>query len=432
MKKYETYKPSGIEWIDEIPSHWENVSIKWISKIFAGGTPSKDKEEYWYNGSIPWLNSGTVNQGLITEPSEFITELGFEKSSAKWIPKGALVIALAGQGKTKGIVAQLGFDATCNQSMAAIIPQREVQSRYLLYWLQSNYQNIRNLGGGDLRDGLNLDMIGSIKSIIPSEQEQTAIAHYLDRKTTEIDELIADKKHLLTLYEEEKTALINQAVTKGVDPNAKMKDSGIEWLGKIPEHWEVKRLKYVASINDEVLTEKTDEDFEIEYVEISGVKSGIGIVETSNYRFKDAPSRARRIVRDGDLLVSTVRTYLKSIAKVDNPANNLIASTGFAVVRPRNIDSDYSGYLFYTEPLIGEIISRSVGVSYPAINSSDIGDISIPIPPLDEQQSIVHHIETECARIDTKVGKTEKLISLLEEYRTALISEVVTGKVKVV
>nr|MCU0402315.1 restriction endonuclease subunit S [Algoriphagus sp.] len=243
MKTYDSYKDSNIEWTGEIPSHWREISIKWICKIFSGGTPSKNIDEYWLNGTIPWLNSGSVNQGFITEASEYISEIGFQNSSAKWIPKNALVIALAGQGKTKGTVAQLGFEATCNQSMAAIIPQKDLNPRFLLYWLQSNYQNIRNLGGGDLRDGLNLEMIGSIKSPIPIEKEQSAIASYLDQKTAEIEELIADKKRLLELYEEEKTAVINQAVTKGINPDAPMKDSGIEWLGEIPEHWDMKKLK---------------------------------------------------------------------------------------------------------------------------------------------------------------------------------------------
>ncbi|CAN5543493.1 hypothetical protein BH23BAC1_BH23BAC1_45820 [soil metagenome] len=156
------------------------------------------------------------------------------------------------------MVAQLGFDSTCNQSMAAIIPLRKIQPRYLLYWLNSNYQNIRNLGGGDLRDGLNLDMIGSIKCPIPGDLEQTAIATYLDRKTADIDELIADKKRLLGLYEEEKTAIINPAVTKGINPDVQMKDSGIEWLGEIPEHWDVKRFDFLFSFSRGLSITKAD------------------------------------------------------------------------------------------------------------------------------------------------------------------------------
>ena len=222
MRKYDSYKDSGIEWIGEIPEHWDSVSLKWIASIYSGGTPSKNKPEYWNDGTIPWLNSGEVNQGDIREASEYITEEALSDSSAKWIPEKSLVMALAGQGKTKGMVAQVQFRTTCNQSLGVIVPNKKIDNRFLMYWLRKNYQNIRNLGGGDKRDGINLEMIGSIKTPITTPEEQTAIANYLDRKTTEIDELIADKKRLLELYEEEKTSIINQAVTKGINPNVPM------------------------------------------------------------------------------------------------------------------------------------------------------------------------------------------------------------------
>lgn len=116
-QKYAEYKDSGFEWADKLPVHWNSVHLKWISTIYAGGTPSKTIESYWENGTIPWINSGAVNQTYILEPSTYITKAAYENSSAKWIPKKALVMALAGQGKTKGMVAQLGIDTTCNQSM---------------------------------------------------------------------------------------------------------------------------------------------------------------------------------------------------------------------------------------------------------------------------------------------------------------------------
>lgn len=207
---------------------------------------------------------------------------------------------------------------------------------------------------------------------------------------------------------------------------AKYKDSGVAWIGNIPEYWNLKKLKFTASINDESLPETTNEFYELEYVEISNVKSGIGILETEKYFFKDAPSRARRIVRDGDVIVSTVRTYLKSIAKINNPPNNLIASTGFAVVRPRLIDSGFTGFLFYSEFLIGEIISLSTGVSYPAINASQIGCINIPIPPLEEQKSIAAYLDRKTAEIDELIAQKQRLIALYEEEKTAIINEAVT------
>jgi len=204
------------------------------------------------------------------------------------------------------------------------------------------------------------------------------------------------------------------------------KDSGVEWIGAVPYGWDVKRLKYLVSINDEALPETTNDNFEMEYVDISNVKSEIGILGTETYSFNKAPSRARRIVRDGDIIVSTVRTYLKSIAKIDNPPNNIIVSTGFAVVRPIQVQSSFVGFLFYSELLIGEIISRSTGVSYPAINASEIGDVFIPIPIAKEQTAIANYLDRKTAEIDQLIAQKERLLSLYEEEKTAIINQAVT------
>lgn len=205
------------------------------------------------------------------------------------------------------------------------------------------------------------------------------------------------------------------------------KDSGVEWLGAIPQLWHIVRIKSVASCNDDVLSEDTEDDYEIEYIEISGVDAARGIVERSTLRFSDAPSRARRCVQDGDVLVSTVRTYLRAIAPVDQPPHNLIVSTGFAVIRPRSVHSRFLSYVFRSEFLIGEIISRSVGVSYPAINASDIMALHFAAPALlEEQSAIANFLDRETGKIDALVAEQEKLIELLKEKRQAVISRAVT------
>ena len=210
-------KPSGVEWLGDTPEHWNKASLKWISIRYSGGTPDKTIQEYWEDGSIPWLNSGSVNDSYITRPSEYITEEAYKNSSAKWIPKGALVIALAGQGKTKGMVAQLGFRTTCNQSMAAIIPDNRVNARMLYWWITKNYSNLRNLAGGDARDGLNLEMIGSIPIPIPPLSEQQAIADFLDRETGKIDSLVSKVETAIEKLKEYRTSLISSAVTGKID-----------------------------------------------------------------------------------------------------------------------------------------------------------------------------------------------------------------------
>ena len=204
------------------------------------------------------------------------------------------------------------------------------------------------------------------------------------------------------------------------------KDSGVEWLGNVPAHWELKRLKFSASINDEALPETTDPDMYLSYVDIGSVHPIRGIDSMAEMAFEDAPSRARRIVRDGDTIISTVRTYLRAVAAIRNPVPNTIVSTGFAVVRPRSVSPSFISYVLSEQGFIEAIMARSVGVSYPAINASEIGMLSIPLPPLSEQRAIAAFLDRETEKIDTLVAKKRTLIERLKEERTALITHTVT------
>lgn len=187
------------------------------------------------------------------------------------------------------------------------------------------------------------------------------------------------------------------------------------------------RLKYAATINDEALSESTDADFELAYIDIGNVDSQGRVHDIVNYRFEDAPSRARRIVRDGDVIISTVRTYLQAIAPVETPPDNLIVSTGFAVVRPSNLlDHRFCKYALRANKFLWEVESRSTGVSYPAINASDLGDIKISLPEVSAQRLIANYLDRETARIDGLITEKERMLALLEEKRAALISRVVT------
>lgn len=205
------------------------------------------------------------------------------------------------------------------------------------------------------------------------------------------------------------------------------KDSGVEWLGDIPSHWSATRINALATLNDETLSESTDLELEIEYVDIGSVSLAGGIERTESLIFSNAPSRARRIVRDGDVLVSTVRTYLKAIAPVISPVPNLVASTGFAVVRPKS--GQHSGYLKYglqVEAFVHQVIARSNGVSYPAINASDLARIPLWTPPFAEQRAIASFLDRETAKIDALIAEQEKLLALLAEKRQVTISHAVT------
>lgn len=204
------------KWIGQIPEHWDMYRLRFISKIYAGGTPDRKCKEYWENGTIPWINSGAVNQVNIVTPSEYITEMGYRNSSANYIPKNSLVMALAGQGKTKGMVAYTSIETTCNQSMAAIVP-KDYDYKFLFYWLSANYQNIRNMTGGDNREGLNLVILSSIPCPKLPINEQREIALYLDKETLKIDNLILKQNQLIEKLKEYRSSIISHAVTGKID-----------------------------------------------------------------------------------------------------------------------------------------------------------------------------------------------------------------------
>ncbi len=205
------------------------------------------------------------------------------------------------------------------------------------------------------------------------------------------------------------------------------KDSGVEWLGEVPGEWKVVPLKAVSTHNDDVLEESTAPDTEIAYVDISSVDGVNGIKTTETMLFAAAPSRARRRVKHGDVIVSTVRTYLKAIARIREPEENLIVSTGFAVIRPRgDLVHDFLGHLVSAGFFVEQVIARSTGVSYPAINASELVAIPVPVPPLPEQTQIAAFLDRETAKIDALVAEQRSLTDLLKEKRQAVISHAVT------
>ncbi len=262
--------------------------------------------------------------------------------------------------------------------------------------------------------------------------EQNIIIKYLADKTAQIDALIEKKQRMIELLKEYRTAVITHAVTKGLNPNVKMKDSGIEWIGEIPEGWEVKPLKHVVLINCISLPETTVPGYKLRYIDIGNVEHGKIINQPQELIFSEAPSRARRIVKQGDTIVSTVRTYLKAIAFIDSQEENLIVSTGFAVLSDSTfLLPKFAFYIVSAQKIVDTICAMSVGVNYPAITATDLGTISVWYPNKGEQTSIASYLDRKTQQIDALIEKKQRMIESLQEYRTALISNAVTGKIDV-
>ena len=210
-------KDSGIEWLGQIPTHWGVTRVGYFSKVVNGSTPSRNNSSYWTNGVIPWISSGKVNDYIIDEPSEYISEEAFAKSSLQIIPNGALLIGMVGQGKTRGLSARLNIDATINQNLAAIIPNDRIDVRFLHYYFQAIYTPIREFGRGGQQSALNCELVRDIKITLPTFKEQEQIADYLDQYLEKLTSIEVKGVTQIVLLRERRTALISAAVTGKID-----------------------------------------------------------------------------------------------------------------------------------------------------------------------------------------------------------------------
>ena len=437
--RYPKYKDSGVEWLGEVPEHWSVEPFKRQIERNDGGVWGDDPDGL--NDTIVLRSTEQTVDGRWQLDDPAPRKLSEADIDGSLLVEGDLLLTKSSGsslhiGKTTLVTPEIAAMRCCYSNFMQRIRTRPSFSPKLAWHVLNNdlarrqFDLLSNSTTG--LANLNGTMIGQIVVPVPPLLEQTQIAAFLDRETAKIDELVAEQRRLMELLKEKRQAVISHAVTQGLNPNAPMKPSGIEWLGDVPAHWGISPLKYVATYNNEVLDEITAADTEIVYVDISSVDGVYGIKTKETILFSDAPSRARRRVRHGDVIVSTVRTYLKAIARIRAPEENLIVSTGFAVIRPRDeLTPDFLGHLLFASYFIEQVIARSTGVSYPAINASELVAIPVTVPPPDEQAKIAVFLDTELAKLDTLTAEAQRAIDLLQERRTALISAAVTGQIDV-
>jgi type I restriction enzyme S subunit len=338
-------------------------------------------------------------------------------------------------GSNSGEIIKIEQDGILSSTMGVLNKiGNKLNDEFSFYQLKFHEPEIRNNTNGMGIPHVDGQYVRSLVLLFPPLQEQKLIVKYLDDKTSILDKLISIKEKKIQLLKEQRISLINEVITKGLDRSLEYKDSGIEWIGEIPKEWEIVKLKKIVDCNKRILSENTDPNYELKYIEIGDVNKYGEIKNMTSYLFKDSPSRCRRILSKGDVFISSVRTYLKSIGYVKNEISDVICSTGFCVLTPK-LGMILPQYLFYqvlTEFFIGEVISKSVGVSYPSITSSELINIKIIHPPIIVQEKIVEYLDKYTKEIDDLVSMEQEKIDLLKEYRQSLISEVITGKIKVV
>lgn len=439
ISRYPKYKNSHIDWIGDIPETWNidriKASVKSCNNGIWGDEPIGDSNDI-VCVRVADFNRDTLSVD-ISNPT--LRNISDREKYNRILKKDDLLVEKSGGGENQLVGCIVLYEhensaAVCSNFIARLVLKDGMVPsfwKYLHFAAYSIKLTIRSINQTSGIQNLDQDRYFNEKVAFPPFDEQQAIANFLDHETEKINHLIQKQEKLIELIEEERKAVISEAVSKGLDNQIKLKDSDILWLGKIPIHWNIRPLKYLISFNDEVLPESTPDDYEIRYVEVGDISEKLGILNSTDITFKDAASRARRLVKHGDILISTVRTYLRAIAPVSNPPSNMVVSTGFAVIRPKSLNNDYARFLLSTEYFLSEVISRSTGVSYPAINASDLVQIKVPVPPIDEQEKIAKFIKKKCESIDILIKKSKNSIELLKEHRASLISALVTGKINV-
>jgi type I restriction enzyme S subunit len=429
IKCYEKYKQTKNIWYPEVPSHWLLSKVKYVAKTIAGGTPSTDKSEYWDNGDIPWLPSGKLQNCDITTAEKFITEEGLNNSSTKWIKSDTTLIALT--GATCANIGFLRFQACANQSVVAIdeFPDK-ANSRFLFYMLISMRKQILTHQSGGAQAGINDGNVKNLFLVVPPLNEQLKIAQYLDHQTVIIDQLIQQKEKLIELLKEKRQAVINEAVTKGLNPNTKMKDSRIEWLGDVPGHWEVTKMKFIATITRGAILRPVDDpayfddNGEWTYLNISDATKCDKYLYEGKLRLSELGSTKSARVNPDNLI-------LTASATIGKPFINKIpvcVHDGFIPITNIKCSIDYLYHYLRNPQLyigLGKVNTQK------NIYLDEVKDMFVTQPPMDEQYEIVSFLERFELVNNNLLQQINTQIEKLKEYRQSIISEAVTGKIDV-
>lgn len=431
MQTYTHYKDSGIDWIGQIPEHWEVKKITHLfSKVGSGTTPTAGLAQYYENGSINFLQTGDLNDNLITNTSKKITENALKDcSSLKIYPKGSLVIAM--YGATIGKLGILDIETTTNQACCVLGDNKSnVEIKYIFYWFSFAKKQIISMSYGGGQPNISQDLIKSLRLNFPPIQEQEAIANFLDEKTAKIDALVQTKEQQIEKLKELRQAKIHQAVTKGLDANAPTKDSGVDWIGEIPAHWEVKRLKNLFQIVNGATPSSAILSYwggDITWVTPKDVNNIKYISESErNISISGYKSCGTSLIPKGSIILTT----RAPIGKVVIANKELCTNQGCkSLVKINNQNNEF---IYSVLDISSKVLnSLGTGTTFMELSNVALKNFQLPIPPIQEQEQIVAYLDEVTGKIDQAIAQKQEQITKLKEYKQSLINDVVTGKVKV-
>ncbi len=441
-KAYPEYKDSGVEWLSPTPAHWSSTPIKYLAlgtnSLFLDGDwiESKDISD----DGVRYITTGNVGEGFYKEQgSGFITEKTFSKLNCTEVFEGDILISRLNNPIGRAcLVPDLGYKTVTSVDNVIFRTDKYYNRQYLVHLFSSKdyFHHTGNLARGTTMQRISRGLLGNIRIPVPTLSEQAVIAAFLDHETAKIDNLIEKQQQLIELLKEKRQAVISHAVTKGLNPNVPMKDSGVEWVREVPEHWDVKKFKFAcvgiiagpfgSSITKDMYVNDGYKVYGQEQVIPNDFNVGDYFISPEDFN-----RLSRYEVNAGDILISCVGTFGK-IAVFPNWAKA-------GIINPRLIKATLSCRMnpfFVREFLKSTTVSKqfellSRGGTMGVINIAILNEIMISIPPLEEQDSIFEFIYSQKKKFIDLVDLANSQINLLQERRTALISAAVTGKIDV-
>lgn len=430
----EKMKPSGIDWIGDIPNEWDITKVKYrTSQIGSGTTPDSGNPLYYEDGCFPWIQSGDLyNADYIRDTEKKITELAVADFNAlTWYEKEFVVVAM--YGASVGNIAISQISSYTNQA-CCVLKAKDDDLRYLFYFLSAGKENMLQMAFGGTQPNISQAIIKNLPYLDVSHNEQQAIADFLDKECAQIDGIAADLEKQIELLQQYKKSLITETVTKGLDKSVLMKDSGVEWIGQIPEHWDVEPIKYRVTFHNGDRGENYPTKSELQSEGIPFINAGHLEGDGLNMANMDYISEEKyRIMggvklRSGDILYC-LRGSVGKNAIVD--MNQGTVASSLVAIRSVRISAEY---LYYCLNSHIEEVQRywwNNGTAQPNLSADNLGKYKICIPPVEEQKAIVKYLNNICSQIDNLIIGKKKQLSTIQQHKKSLIYEYVTGKKRV-
>lgn len=433
MKSYSNLKSSGLDWLGDVPAHWEVKRLKYFAYIAGGSTPESGNPEFW-DGDINWFTPEDVSQNeMLSDSKRKITKDGLANCAAKMFPSGAIVLTTRAP---IGNVARTNQPFCTNQGCKAILCSELLETDFCFYLLKSFQKYLQVMGKGTTFFELSNYNLKNMPIPLPPLDEQRAIVAFIEGKSREIDEFVAAKERLIALCREEKAALIHNAVTGRLILDKARKPSGLDWLGDVPEHWEVKPLKYFASINPT----KTNGCFgkateQCVFLPMESISTDGKILRQEWRRVEEVQAGFTYFER-GDVVIAKITPCFENGkgAQLEELESDFgFGTTELIVLRPSSFISARFLYYITASSIFRkrgrEVMSGSAGQQ--RVPTQFVSKYFIALPPISEQRAIVAFIEREMGRIEAVVARTTREIELMRELRASLIAQAVSGQIDV-